>query len=322
VTRIVAILAAMALLALGAGPALAATPKPKLGRTIVVKATDGSVLVKPRKGKQRKLRKNKPIALAVGSTVDATKGKVKLTSARKHTGTQSGVFSQGAFVVTQRKSDSLTDLTLTGGKTVVCAASGANTKPVVAAAKKKRRRLFGRAHGRFRTRGRNSSATVRGTDWLTEDRCEGTVTQNKSKNKTSQIETTGEGALAFELEPGQTITYYCNKLNLEPDMYCLVLLAQPADGLIGTGILTRANQPDYALCVRWPDQSEHCFKFGLSEADDQGFRSSVIACPVGAPGRYDVAWSLDYANLNFLYPNPLSLTLDVAGPAVECLHQP
>ena len=33
------------------------------------------------------------------------------------------------------------------------------------------------ARGRFRTGGRNSSATVRGTIWTTTDRCDGTLTQ-------------------------------------------------------------------------------------------------------------------------------------------------
>jgi hypothetical protein len=32
------------------------------------------------------------------------------------------------------------------------------------------------AHGRFRTRGRYSAATVRGTAWTTSDRCDGTLT--------------------------------------------------------------------------------------------------------------------------------------------------
>src|SRR3954470_19825723 len=169
-TRLAAILTALALLALAAGPALAKSPKPKLGKTVVVKATAGSVLVKPRKGKRFKLKRNKLVALAVGSTVDATNGKVKLTSARKSKGTQSGEFSQGAFVVTQRKSDSLTDLKLTGGDFSGCTTSAAKPQVSAAAKRKKRRRVFGRAHGRFRTRGRNSSATVRGTDWLTEDR--------------------------------------------------------------------------------------------------------------------------------------------------------
>jgi ferric-dicitrate binding protein FerR (iron transport regulator) len=39
------------------------------------------------------------------------------------------------------------------------------------------RRLRANARGRFRTRGRNSSATVRGTRWEVIDRCDGTLTK-------------------------------------------------------------------------------------------------------------------------------------------------
>jgi hypothetical protein len=45
----------------------------------------------------------------------------------------------------------------------------AKTKPV--------RRLWGKGKGRFRTRGRYSSGTVRGTNWLTTDYCDGTETR-------------------------------------------------------------------------------------------------------------------------------------------------
>jgi hypothetical protein len=38
-----------------------------------------------------------------------------------------------------------------------------------------RRRLFARGRGRFRTRGRYGSGTKRGTEFLTEDRCDGTL---------------------------------------------------------------------------------------------------------------------------------------------------
>jgi len=41
--------------------------------------------------------------------------------------------------------------------------------------RKKVRRLWGDGHGRFRTKGRSGAATVRGTKWLTEDRCDGTL---------------------------------------------------------------------------------------------------------------------------------------------------
>jgi hypothetical protein len=36
--------------------------------------------------------------------------------------------------------------------------------------------LRSNAHGRFRTRGRYSASTVRGTNWGTRDRCDGTLT--------------------------------------------------------------------------------------------------------------------------------------------------
>ena len=39
------------------------------------------------------------------------------------------------------------------------------------------RRLRGRARGRFRTRGRYSAATVRGTNYEVIDRCDGTLTR-------------------------------------------------------------------------------------------------------------------------------------------------
>ena len=40
------------------------------------------------------------------------------------------------------------------------------------------RRLWGKdSHARFRTHGRDSVATVRGTRWVTTDRCDGTLTK-------------------------------------------------------------------------------------------------------------------------------------------------
>jgi ferric-dicitrate binding protein FerR (iron transport regulator) len=39
------------------------------------------------------------------------------------------------------------------------------------------RRLWGNGKGRFTTKGRYSSATVRGTRWLVQDRCDGTLTR-------------------------------------------------------------------------------------------------------------------------------------------------
>ena len=43
--------------------------------------------------------------------------------------------------------------------------------------KRKVRRLWGKGKGSFRTAGKRSTATVRGTWWLVEDRCDGTLTR-------------------------------------------------------------------------------------------------------------------------------------------------
>jgi len=55
-------------------------------------------------------------------------------------------------------------------------AAGARSTAVSIKKKKPVRRLFGNGKGRFRTKGRYSAGTVRGTYWVTVDRCDGTLT--------------------------------------------------------------------------------------------------------------------------------------------------
>ena len=72
-----------------------------------------------------------------------------------------------------RASQEATTPRLVGGDFAACG------KRVLAAGAKQRkpiRRLWGKGKGHFRTQGRFSSASVSGTTWLTEDRCEGTRT--------------------------------------------------------------------------------------------------------------------------------------------------
>ena len=67
---------------------------------------------------------------------------------------------------------------LYGGNFKQCRTSRALSGAAAESAKKKPvRRLWGKGKGRFRTRGRYSSGTVRGTNWLTEDFCDGTKTR-------------------------------------------------------------------------------------------------------------------------------------------------
>lgn len=70
-------------------------------------------------------------------------------------------------------------ITLHGGNFAACGrtTSGRTTSGVAAGKPKTAvRRLWGKGKGHFRTRGRYSSGTVRGTVWLTSDRCDGTRT--------------------------------------------------------------------------------------------------------------------------------------------------
>jgi hypothetical protein len=110
--------------------------------------------------------------IPVGSTVDAREGAVKVTTASDDDGgTQSATFSHGVFQVRQRSTSPVTTLVLRGRL-------GTCGKRIASASRHRgRRRLWGRGRGRFRTRGRHSATSVRGTIWLTEDRCNGTLTR-------------------------------------------------------------------------------------------------------------------------------------------------
>ena len=122
--------------------------------------------------------------IPVGSLLDTRKGTIRLTSARNTAGaTQTADFAAGVFQVLQsrrRASKGLTDLRLKGSSFRSCRARKSTKEASISRRSKRRiRRLRGNGRGRFRTRGRYSAATVRGTNWTTTDRCDGTLTQVK-----------------------------------------------------------------------------------------------------------------------------------------------
>jgi hypothetical protein len=164
----------------GKGPdSLPPQAQPVLGATVTLGESKGALFVRL-PGTDRFIELKADSTVPVGAVVDATKGTIELTSVRDASGkTQTGEFSGGVFQVRQSRRDSVTELVLTGGDFGACKATRARNGKVVAARGRDRatiRRLWGRDHGgRFRTRGRNGSATVRGTRWLTEDRCDGTL---------------------------------------------------------------------------------------------------------------------------------------------------
>jgi len=116
----------------------------------------------------------------MGSVVDTEEGRVTLTSAADLRGrTQRADFYSGIFAVSQKRtSKPLTELRLRSASySRNCGPVPSAGKASAARSKKRLSRLFSSGKGRFRTRTRFSAATVRGTAWLTEDRCDGTLTK-------------------------------------------------------------------------------------------------------------------------------------------------
>ena len=156
---------------------LPGSPQPVRGKSVTVGVVSGKVRFK-RRGSSRYEELDGIEGIPVGSTVDATAGRVRLTSAAGGGAAQAGKtqtaeFYKGSFVVEQGKGSALTDLKLAGPSLASC-----HFKPVRASAKRKKkpvRRLFGDGKGSFRTSGRHAAATVRGTKWLTQDTCAGTL---------------------------------------------------------------------------------------------------------------------------------------------------
>ena len=139
--------------------------------------------------------------IPLGSRIDARKGRVQVTAevdATTHR-TESSLFYDGIFDIRQTKGIQadprgedrrrhvrrLPAAPRRRPRAVRRAAGGPLAEPFLARAaaakpkrsKRKVRRLWGKGKGSFRTTGRRSSATVRGTWWLVEDRCDGTLTR-------------------------------------------------------------------------------------------------------------------------------------------------
>jgi CSLREA domain-containing protein len=133
-------------------------------KKVSVAPKSGIVKVKLR-GRKRftKLSEGKQIPL--GSIIDTRKGRVTLVAASDLKGnTVSADFYGGLFKVSQTKGGKpITQLTL--------------VEKLSCKKKKRKRRLWGDGHGKFRTKGSFSSATVRGTKWMVQDTCTTTTTK-------------------------------------------------------------------------------------------------------------------------------------------------
>jgi hypothetical protein len=186
-------LATMVALGASAGASAGAPtlPPPKFGRSFDIGLISGVVIVRPAAGRSFRLGaedRNIP----VGSEIDTRRGAVDFRSARdaapgsaasSATGPiQDAHFSRGLFRVIQRTDQGgLTTLDLVVSDKVrrVCGLVSAAKAPAPGGHLSSRVLQTLRASdngGSFRTRGRYSAATVRGTIWDTTDRCDGTLT--------------------------------------------------------------------------------------------------------------------------------------------------
>jgi hypothetical protein len=154
-------------------PTPTATPTPVAGTTVGVKEVKGKVRVR-RPGSNDFVDLDGTQGIPLGSTIDTKQGTVQLTSQQAlGAKPQSANFFDGVFKIGQTKTT--TDLTL--NETLAkCPKAG---KASGGAKKPKTRKLWGNGSGSFRTRGQYSAATVRGTEWLVQDSCAGTLTRVK-----------------------------------------------------------------------------------------------------------------------------------------------
>jgi hypothetical protein len=162
------------------GNTTAQPPPPVPGKAVNVNVVSGQVLLKVPGGQFVPL--TGATQIPVGSQLDTTKGRVKLTSAATKAGkTQASDFYDGIFQVKQSVPKTpgalTTDVVLKRqASRALCSVRSVDKKkgPKTVLGK-----LWGNGKGKFRTSGKFASATVRGTIWLTQDECDGTLIRVK-----------------------------------------------------------------------------------------------------------------------------------------------
>jgi hypothetical protein len=179
-------------------PAAAPPPPPVLGQSEDVKPVSGKVFIRNPSGQFTLLTGASRIPS--GTVIDASHGSLTITTALPGSGgahdaaakgkkptpktkTQSGTFGGAIFKLTQARSG-LATLSIVEGayqgapSYATCKAHKATDASTAATSSKTLQLLHASAHGKFRTSGRYSSATVRGTIWTIADRCDGTLTHD------------------------------------------------------------------------------------------------------------------------------------------------
>jgi hypothetical protein len=263
--------------------AITKEPQPKLARQFVVAQASGKVFVKP-PGAASFERVTERRTIPVGTAVNATNGRAKLVAAIGGDRLARGEFWAGAFIATQKRKTKLIDLELTGGDFSACgkARSAANRRRIA-------RRLKGNAKGPFRTKGRHTAGTVRGTKWTTEDRCSSSTIATEKGEVDASV-----GAASLDVPPGQVLEVRCDPpLNAgRPYRFCIATLNDLANGVFAVSIGTAVHDGEYTTCVAAPNGSLQCRPLELPPPTPGGnFRISVLGCIADrGKGEYTITW--------------------------------
>ena len=149
-------------------------PPPQTGTSANAQPVNGTVRVK-QPGSNQFITLASGQQIPIGSIIDVTKGTIDLTTTAGADQTQTARFFSGVFKLTQTKTaNPVTELQLFGGNFKKLCPTKSSKKASVSRKRKLVRQLWGVGKGSFRTKGKYASASIRGTQWLTQDRCDGT----------------------------------------------------------------------------------------------------------------------------------------------------
>ena len=152
-----------------------------MGKTVGAATLEGRVRVK-QPGTEEYTELAEGAAVPVGTVVDATAGLVEIGAESADGVEQNAVVSGAVFRVDQSAAEGgVTDLVLQDGDFSACGKGEGSASTARAAAKRRAkggqvaRGLWAAGKGKFRTKGRFGTASVRGTRWATVDRCNSTT---------------------------------------------------------------------------------------------------------------------------------------------------
>lgn len=144
---------------------------PVFGQSATVVPTTGQVMVQ-RPGSKSFAKVTTVARVPFGAVYNASAGNLQVIGA-EHNGTQSGNFYDGTFRLTQG-TDGFVQATLAHQARLGSAACPYPSDGGASTASTKTFKLWGHVKGHYRTKGNYGSASVLGTQWLTESTCAGT----------------------------------------------------------------------------------------------------------------------------------------------------